>query len=201
MIKIAKIISLAFAILFTFISLASSYEAVVQKIVDGDTILLANGEKVRYIGIDTPEYGRPFYEKAKEANRKLVQGKTVRLEFDVEKRNYYKRLLAYVYVGSVFVNAELVKLGYANIYTYSPNVKYADLFLKLQREAREKNRGLWAVQKGKEESYYVASKRSTKFHRPGCMWAEKISPKNRVVFKSRDEALNKGLSPCRVCYP
>ena len=67
------------------------------------------------------------------------------LEFDVDRRDRYERLLAYVYLkdDGVFVNAEIVKQGYASLLTIPPNVKYADLFLKLYREARENRRGLW----------------------------------------------------------
>ncbi|MBU1628008.1 thermonuclease family protein [bacterium] len=121
----------------------------VSRVIDGDTIELTNGERVRYIGIDTPETKHPkkpvqYYGKeAYEANKRLVEGKEVRLEFDVTKRDKYGRLLAYVYVGDVFVNAWLVENGYAQVYTYPPDVKYNELFLKLQKEAREKKRGLW----------------------------------------------------------
>ena len=81
---------------------------------------------------------------AAEANRKLVNGKTVRLEFDVQEFDKYGRTLAYVYLeDGTFVNAWLVKNGYAMVMTVPPNVKYQDLFLKLQREAREQKRGMW----------------------------------------------------------
>jgi micrococcal nuclease len=72
-----------------------------------------------------------------------VAGQTVRLEWDVERRDRYGRLLTYVYVGDLMVNAELVRQGYAQVATFPPNVKYQDLFLRLQREAREAKRGLW----------------------------------------------------------
>jgi len=122
---------------------------IVKRVIDGDTIKLANGETVRYIGIDTPETKHPrkpvqfMGREASAANKKLVGGKRVRLEFDAQQRDRYGRLLAYVYVDEVFVNAWLVENGYAQIMTIPPNVKYQDLFLKLQKEAREKKRGLW----------------------------------------------------------
>jgi micrococcal nuclease len=126
----------------------------VSRVVDGDTIELFNKETVRYIGIDTPEarerqnsewiYNpRPYAEEAKEFNQKLVEGKSVRLEFDVQKRDKYKRLLAYVYSGDKMVNIEMVREGYAMIYTYPPNVKYSKRFLEAQKEARDNKRGLW----------------------------------------------------------
>jgi len=126
----------------------------VVTVTDGDTIwvccLKGQREKVRYIGIDTPETQHPvkgvqeYGHEAKAANRKLVEGKTVRLEFDVARRDRYGRLLAYVYLeDGTFVNAWLVREGFAQVMTVPPNVKHQDLFLNLQREAREANRGLW----------------------------------------------------------
>ncbi|MFA5286882.1 MAG: thermonuclease family protein [Candidatus Omnitrophota bacterium] len=136
---------------------------VVKRVVDGDTLVLANGERVRLIGIDTPEIheSAKLHRDSKKSNqdistikelgqrsyqftKDLVEGKAVSLEFDVERQDRYKRLLAYVYLkDGRFVNAEIVRQGYASLMTYPPNVKYADLFLKLFREARENKRGLW----------------------------------------------------------
>ncbi len=105
---------------------------------------------VRYVGVDTPEIHHPMIgveragKEASEANRKLVDGKTVRLEFDVQEQDRYGRLLAYVYLEEgTFVNAWLVQHGYAAVMTVPPNVKHQELFLRLQREAREEGRGLW----------------------------------------------------------
>ena len=82
--------------------------------------------------------------KASDFAKKLCAGKRVRLEYDVERKDRYGRTLAYVYLeDGVFVNAELMKEGYAQVMTIPPNVKYSDLFTKLQREAREAKRGLW----------------------------------------------------------
>jgi hypothetical protein len=88
-----------------------------------------------------------FYASGREAtevNRQLVDGQRVRLELDAQVRDQYGRLLAYVWVGNVMVNAELVRRGYAQVMTIPPNVKHAELFVRLQREAREAGRGLWA---------------------------------------------------------
>ena len=126
----------------------------VVRVIDGDTIqvccIFGDREKVRYIGINTPEIHHPmkgverYGKEAAEANRKLVDGKTVRLEFDVQQVDRYNRLLAYVYLkDGTFVNAWLVENGYAVVMTIPPNVKHQALFLKLQREAREAGRGLW----------------------------------------------------------
>ncbi len=126
----------------------------VVSVIDGDTIevccVFGDRVIVHYIGINTPETQHPtkgveYYGKqASDANRRLVDIKTVRLEFDVEQRDRHGRLLAYVFLeGGTFVNAWLVKWGYAQVMTVLPNVKHQDLFLKLQREAREAKRGLW----------------------------------------------------------
>lgn len=135
----------------------------VKRVVDGDTLLLENGERVRLIGIDTPEIheSKKLYKDARRAKedistiqklgrraylftKDLVEGKRVSLEFDVERRDVYKRLLAYAYLqDGTFVNAEVVKQGYASLMTIPPNTKYAPLFLKLYQQARENKKGLW----------------------------------------------------------
>lgn len=146
------------------LSLSRDYSGVlVTRAVDGDTLLLENAERVRLIGIDTPEVheSKKLYrdskrsstdvktikklgQKAWDFTRKLTENKRVNLEFDIEKRDKYNRLLAYVYLkDGTFVNAEIVKHGYASILTIPPNVKYADLFRKLYEEARDKKLGLW----------------------------------------------------------
>jgi len=140
---------LILVVLYYVLSQQTPGEYLVVKVIDGDTIELSNGEKVRYIGIDIPELHHPqrsveyFAREAYEANRRLVEGKKVRLEFDVEKRDRYGRLLAYVYVDGVMVNEWLVANGYAQVATFPPNVKYADRFLKLEKEARRLKLGLW----------------------------------------------------------
>ncbi len=117
-------------------------------IVDGDTIDVQIGGqtfRVRYIGINTPETGRPCAAEATNYNAGLVMGKTVTLVEDVSETDPYGRLLRYVYVGDIFVNAELVRQGYANAATYPPDVAHADLFVQLQAEARAAGRGCWAA--------------------------------------------------------
>jgi len=119
------------------------------RVVDGDTIELEGGRRVRYIGIDTPETKHPrkpvqrMGRAAAEANRELVEGRRVRLEYDIERRDRFGRTLAYVWVGDVMVNERLVELGFAQASTYPPNVRYLDRFLAAQRRAREAGLGLW----------------------------------------------------------
>ncbi|MGI5819224.1 MAG: thermonuclease family protein [Armatimonadota bacterium] len=125
------------------------FRALCTRVIDGDTVELLSGERVRYIGMDTPEMrpvAEPYARAATEANREMVEGKMVRLVLDVERRDRYGRLLAYVYVNDTFVNAELVRRGLAQVVTYPPNVRHQQHFIDLQREAREAGRGLWAEQ-------------------------------------------------------
>ena len=124
-------------------------EALVTRVIDGDTIQIEGGKKVRYIGIDTPETVDPrkpvqcFGYEASNKNKELVGGKKVRLEKDVSETDKYGRLLRYVWVGDILVNDYLVRQGYAQSYTYPPDVKYQNQFLEAQKEARKNNRGLW----------------------------------------------------------
>lgn len=126
---------------------AESYK--IKKVIDGDTLLLTNGEYVRLIGVDTPETKHPqkpveyFGREAYLFTKRMVEGKQVRLEFDWQKRDKYGRLLAYVYLmDGTFLNAEAIKQGYGFAYTKYP-FKYLELFRKYEREARENRRGLW----------------------------------------------------------
>jgi micrococcal nuclease len=128
----------------------------VTRIVDGDTIHVRIGgrrEKIRYIGVDTPETHKPgtpvqCYGRAASAfNARLLAGRRVELRTDAETRDRYGRLLAYVYrrPDGLFVNAELVRRGFATILTIPPNVAHAAEFLRLQRAARQAGRGLWGA--------------------------------------------------------
>jgi micrococcal nuclease len=118
--------------------------AKVTQVVDGDTVELSDGRTVRYIGLNTPEQDQPYYNEAKEANRQLVEGKTVSLEWDVETFDQYGRNLAYVWVDGVMANWDIVWQGYANAYTVPPNVRYEAEIRAAEQEARENERGLWA---------------------------------------------------------
>lgn len=126
----------------------------VVRVIDGDTFVINyNGtdEKVRLIGVDTPESVHPnedknteFGEKVSNYSKKMLTGKQVGIEFDVEQRDKYGRLLAYVYLDGRMYNKMLLEKGYAKLATYPPNVKYVDDFTEIQKEARENKVGLWA---------------------------------------------------------
>jgi len=119
---------------------------VVSHVIDGDTIEPEGGERVRYLGIDAPEKGRPFFSEATEANEKLVAGQEVGLELDVQTKDKYGRTLAYVWVGERMANFELVYQGFANVYTFPPNVRYEKQFLAAERTVRKAKRGLWGFE-------------------------------------------------------
>jgi len=129
-------------------------ETLVRRVIDGDTVELRDGRFVRYIGIDAPEVRRragdrwvvdpePFARAATEANRQLVEGKPVRLEYDVQPEDQYGRVLAYVYVGERLVNEELLWGGYAQLLTVPPNVRHVERFRRAAQAARRARRGLW----------------------------------------------------------
>ncbi len=126
-------------------------EGLVNRVIDGDTIEVTfpNGrvEKVRYIGVNAPELDQVFGKEARDYNQTLVGGKKVKLKRDVSDRDRYGRLLRYVYVDSLFINAALVREGYASCATYPPDVSYSTYFLQLEREARNEQRGLWSLQR------------------------------------------------------
>lgn len=121
-----------------------SASARVTRIVDGDTIDLSNGKRLRYVGIDTPETGDCLGSEATKKNKELVLDREVKLEKDVSEKDRYGRLLRFVWVGDTMINEEMVRSGYAKVYTYPPDIKYADRFVTAEREARENKRGLWA---------------------------------------------------------
>lgn len=118
----------------------------VTRVIDGDTIVMGTGQKIRYIGLNTPEVEtlECFAIEASEINKNLVLGKEVRLEKDVSETDKYGRLLRFVYVGDVFVDDYLVKNGYAKIMTVPPDIKYENQFLESEKYARENGLGLWS---------------------------------------------------------
>jgi micrococcal nuclease len=150
MLKRFSLLFIAFFLILTLtgcVSNVSSTTVHVIHVIDGDTIIIEGDIRVRYIGIDTPEMllePEPFAIDATEANRTLVEGKMIRLEKDVSETDKYGRLLRYVYVDDTFVNAELVRLGYAVVKAYPPDTKYQRLLEQMETEAKDDQRGLWA---------------------------------------------------------
>ena len=124
-------------------SSTSSPGVAVSRVIDGDTIELADGQRIRYIGVDTPERDELLYREATEYNRRLVEGQRVRLLKDRSNEDRYGRLLRYVLAGDILVNAELVREGLAEAKSYEPNVQFAACFDSMMEEAQANRRGLW----------------------------------------------------------
>jgi len=165
------------------------------EVIDGDTIKVEiDGKtyKVRYIGIDTPELHHPnkpveeYAQEAYEFNKSLVDGKELKLVKDVSETDKYDRLLRYVYVGDLFVNAELVEKGYANASPYPPDVAYEDEFRELETQARNAQIGLWVPEaeeppktaeepkeEEKQEITVYITNTGSKYHRAGCRYLNK----------------------------
>lgn len=219
----------------------STKQGRVVRVVDGDTAhILVGGvrEKVRFIGVDTPESTKeiePFGQQSSAYTKKALDGRTVWLETDAELRDRYGRLLAYVWlekptsgsdseIRTKMFNARLLLDGYAQVYTFPPNVRYVESFLRYQREARGADRGLWKVpgaadpleghrapvmpgaagasepglsspQNANDATLY-RTRTGARYHRDGC----------RSLARSRipttlEEAESLGLTPCGVCRP
>ncbi len=216
-------------------------EAAVSRHVDGDTVYVkfsdGREEKVRFIGINCPESTSrldPYGKESSDYTKSRLLGKTVYLQKDVSNRDQYDRLLRYVWleppksvdekeIRNKLFNAVLVLEGCAQAATFPPDVKYANYFTKFQREAREKDKGLWGSASGssastgqstgasstksssdtvnKSEQVYVGSSKSDKYHYPSCTYAKRIKPENLVSFKSKSDAQSEGYVPCKGCKP
>ena len=207
----------------------------VIRVVDGDTIVIDyNGteEKVRLIGVDTPESVHPdeeknteFGEKASEFSKNYLENKEITLEFDVQERDQYGRLLAYVYLDNVMYNKTLLQEGYAKIATYPPNVKYVDDFTAIQEEARNNKKGLWGYETTSSASNSSQTTSSTDTTNSNSSStsdnSENIEYNGQTVYRSKtgskyhysptcsnmknpteitlEEAENLGLEPCKKC--
>jgi micrococcal nuclease len=179
----------------------------VRWVVDGDTVVLVDGQKVRYIGINAPELAHddhraePYGEASKRFNALLVNRKKVRLEFDKERFDRYKRLLAYVFLkNATFVNAEMLSNGYAYLLWHRPNLNYHETLLKSQRSAMSEKKGIWQNWQ-ESKNTVVGNKNSHRFHLPTCPYGKRIKPQNRIVFQKKWDAYWEGYAPAKRCMP
>jgi micrococcal nuclease len=175
--------------------------ATVSRILDGDTFVLSDGTHVRLLGIDTPEKGEPFADIAKGFSDSALGGRDVRLEYEKEPLDKYGRLLAYVYINSNFINELLIRRGLARVYIFSKNERFNGRFISAQKDARKARAGIWSLPAPPSEPYYIAPGGSFRFHRPLCTLIKNANMKKARKIKTRDEALDLGLSPCRECRP
>ena len=180
-------------------------EHLVKWVNDGDTIVLNNGQRVRYIGINAPEIdhenqkAEPFGYEARSFNKKLVSSDKIRLEFDRERYDQYGRLLAYIFLqDGTFVNAQLVQNGFAYYLYRSTHTKYQSILLKSQQKAMKSQKGIWRNWKAKRD-VYIGNRRSRRFHLSTCPSSQKIKLKNRVKFSSMWDAYWAGYAPAKKC--
>jgi endonuclease YncB( thermonuclease family) len=197
------------SVLFFFLTAAGYSDAhtwyKVKWVNDGDTIVLTNGSRVRFIGINAPEIdhenqkAEPYGYKARSFNKTVVLSQKIRLEFDRERHDRFGRLLAYVFLpdGS-FLNERLLENGLAFFLYRNPNVKYDKLLLKAQQRAMKGQKGLWHNWK-EEKRKYIGNQRSRRFHRVACPYAKNIKWKNRTTFSTKWEAFHAGYAPAKNC--
>ncbi len=183
-------------------------EALVAEVVDGDTVILGTGQRVRLLGIDAPELereGQPaqfLAHKAKRVLTDLAEGKRVRLEYDRLRYDRYGRILAFLVLpDGTNLSRELVRQGLAHVYTVPPNMGFRVELLAAQREALAARRGIWLKALNQDESYYIGNKRSLIFHRPTCPHGSQTARGNRQNFQNITDAYQEGFSPCRTCQP
>jgi micrococcal nuclease len=176
----------------------------VVKVIDGDTVELSGHERLRLLGIDAPEHGEPYYDSAKIYLTQAVMGRQVRVELGSRHRDGYGRLLGYIYMDTVLVNAEILRHGFAWMYLFPDNrkdVQTLNVLFAAQREALADTAGVWRLPVFMPEPYYVGNARSMRFHRPECSSVQGMSEANKVIFNTREEAAFEGYSPCRNCKP
>ena len=209
----------------------------VVRVVDGDTFIIDyNGteERVRLLLVDTPESVHPDAERnvpygkvASEFTTNYLDGKQVSLEFDVQERDQYGRLLAYVYVGDVMLKELLLSEGHATVSVYQPNVKYVDQFRELEAQAKAAKVGIWTEEMFSEPvvsstapveqpveqpvieepiatpiaGAYIANANTGKFHYASCSSVGQMNESNKVPYSSRDAAAGDGYIPCKRCKP
>ncbi len=178
----------------------------VVKAVDGDTVLLENGEKIRYAGINTlerktlSEKSEPFAEEAYQLNKKLTEGKILLLELSLKERDIYGRLLGELYLeNGTSVSEILVKNGLALVCYYPGNAKYYEKYLPLQREALKQKIGIFSLVDNFPKNYtLIGNKNSKRFHLSSCEEVKKI--KKKRFFKNLEEAFFEGYCPSRECF-
>jgi micrococcal nuclease len=175
----------------------------VIRIIDGDTVELTGGDRLRLLGIDCPEKGEAYYDSAIIFLENRLSGEIIDIVFSERRRDKYGRLLGYIYHDSMLVNTTIIRRGLGNVYLFKDNLgdkKYIDLLLRAQNEAIESRCGLWSIER-QPEAYYLARPNSLRFHRPTCEIVKDWRDGEFIRYDSRIEAFKKGLSPCRRCRP
>ncbi len=182
----------------------------VDYVIDGDTLIMDSREKIRFLGINTPEIRKihggmtqgveqPWGRDAANYLKRLLTGQKVSLEFEGDRTGKYGRLLAYVIMDGENVNLRLVKLGYARFNDYGQKIKYDNEFRQAESRARVRNLGLWEGKgRFKAPFYYLAGNEGEYFHKTGCPRLGAIPSQDRFRV-TEEEALKMGLKPGPVC--
>ncbi len=187
----------------------------ITRVIDGDTVEAEDGRRIRNIGIDAPEVekywlsppepGEPFGDESTEFVEEKILNKEVFLKYDADKHDRFGRTLAYVFYeedGELYhLEDELIKAGLASLYTVSPHFAYTDNMLESQNKAMDEGVGIWSLDYDETADYYVSSYYFYRFHLPDCDSVEMIERPYRVYHDTIEDALRKGLSPCRGCQP
>lgn len=176
---------------------AQPIDSTVSMVYDGDSFVMSNGDEIRLIGIDAPERDEPGADEARAFLINLIEGKQIRLEPDKEDKDKYHRLLRYAYLGETFINAEMIKQGYAKTLFIPPNDQYRTEFTRLAATAKETSPGLGLGTKQetpKEIMVYVTST-GKKYHRAGC------SSLSKTKIPMALEKARKDYLPCKQCHP
>lgn len=175
----------------------------VIKIIDGDTVELTGGDRLRLLGIDSPEQGEPFYDSAAAFLAQMTLSKISDIEYSSRRRDGYGRMLGYMNIDSQFINELLVRNGLAYVYLFDDNLADRDQIERLieaQNDAINKGVGIWSLERH-YEPYYMAAKNGLRFHRPNCASVSRLEPGQYIQFDTRLDAFRQGLSPCRNCRP
>jgi micrococcal nuclease len=193
------------AIIATAVTSTAQTWHTVRWVNDGDTVVLTNGHRIRYIGLNAPEIdhddqkAQPHGYQARAFNKNLVLSQRIRLEYDIERLDRYGRSLAYVFLeDGTFLNARLLQAGLAFYLYRKPNLKHSKVLLQAQREAMELKKGLWRNWSEKEKKY-IGNRNSRRFHISSCPFAGKIKSKNKVQFSRKWAAFYQGYAPSKRC--
>lgn len=208
--KIFRLLLLIFLLIFIGCQKTTLEETLlkvkVKNVIDGDTVVLETGERLRYAAINAPEIHtdsgtpQPFAFEAYKLNKELTEGKILYFEPALRKRDRYGRLLGELYFeNGTAVSEILVREGLAFVCYYPGSGKYYEKYLLLQKEAIKKRRGIFSfLVKEPQNIIYIGNRKSKRFHHPDCLFAKKI--KRKIYFKSIEEALLNGYCPSRECF-
>lgn len=182
--------------------------AICTKVIDGDTIYLDNGKKIRFVGVNTPERGVEGYITSKNFVQKLCLNKEVGIDIDDSKHNdKYGRTLAVVIVDGKNLNEMLLKEGLAEIMYMPPsefnpyNWGTGDTHVDTTHSSSQSAPTSAQSTSSSDAAKYIGNANSGKFHVQDCTAAKKMSEANKVFFESRDDATNQGYTPCKMCNP